>query len=142
MARIINLNELLPEDIIFEYNGEEYAVPGDLSVEDVFRLYDLFSRTKEELDEGSQGVGQRHVTALQEELLRMFQIRQPELKRLPFGIRGTAVVISHILEQLNPPEDETEGEQSLPPTSRRSSRTPRSKTSASTKRRPSRGSRR
>ena len=151
MARIINLDELLPEDMEFHYQGEKYTVAGDISVEQVFRFYDLFSKMREEMaedptEEERAAAGKSAVEDLQAELLRVFQIRRPDLQRLPFGIQGTAVVVSHMLEALNPnrAKDGEGDEQSLPPTSKRSSTAGRKRPSTPRKQTPprSRGSRR
>ena len=146
MSKIINLDELLPEDLQFAYQGETYAIPGDITIEQVFRFYDLFDKMREEMaaddsPEAKAKQGKSAVERLQEELLRVFQIRQPHLETLPFGIRGTATVVSHILASLNPTGDDEEGKKKLPPTSRRSS-TAGKKRPSSTPRPRSRGSRR
>ena len=149
MTKIVNLNELLPPDIVFQWGEgdkmQEYRVPGDLDVETVFVLYDKFAAisdaraldpdAEERADETEKAIDQ-----LQEALLEIFKVHQPDMRKLPFGIRGTAVVVSHILQQLNQRPDGDDGD-ALPPISPPSS--PKKATSLRTggKRRPSPGSR-
>ena len=41
-SQIVKLDELVPEDHVFEYQGSKYLIPGDLDTETRFRFGRLF----------------------------------------------------------------------------------------------------
>lgn len=104
MAQIINLNELVPEDIIIQYGTPivDYRLPGDMDVEAVFRLFEMFRALSVTEGDGDEVFDQLKTRFgdIRLELLRLFQQRQPELTELPFGIRGTGALLRVILGQL------------------------------------------
>lgn len=104
MPQIIDLNELVPEDIIIRYGSPpvDYRLPGDMDVEAVFRLFEMFralSVTEGDDDEVFDQLKGRFGD-IRAELLKLFQVRDPSLVELPFGIRGTGALLRVILQQL------------------------------------------
>lgn len=105
MARIVNLNELVGEDIAFQYGTPvvEYLIPGDIDVETVFDLFEKFqSVTKIEGDDPAALTAQvrQRFDGITSKLMEVLQVRQPTLERYPFGIRGTGIVLREILSAL------------------------------------------
>lgn len=105
MARIINLNELVGEDIVFEY-GEppvQYAIPADVETATVFELFDMYvalAKIDDPDPEKAIGDVKQRFSDITGRLLTIFQIRDPQLTELPFGPRGTGVVLRHVLSSL------------------------------------------
>ena len=109
MAKLIDLDPLVPDDIEFRYQGESYFVRGDITVERALRLLKLLGdldepapphdAPKKDLDEYEDRQG-KSLLALEQELLDLFQERQPELEELPVGIRGVAEVTIALLTAL------------------------------------------
>lgn len=105
MAQIIDLNELVPEDITIRYGRPpvDYKLQGDMSVEAVFRLFEMF-RTISSVTEGDDDEVFDQLKGrfgdIREELLKLFQVRQPDMTELPFGIRGIGALLQVILQQL------------------------------------------
>jgi hypothetical protein len=105
MARMIDLNELVGEDIGFQYGKpvREYFIPGDIDVETVLRLFEMFTNVgKIDGDDPAElaGAVKQRFDEITRELLTVLQIRQPTLKKYPFGIRGTGHVLRIILGEL------------------------------------------
>lgn len=101
MAEVINLDELVPEDIEFRYRGETYTLPGDLSVEDVFRMFELFQTFASTQGKGKPEDAMKAVETLLAELLRLFQVRDPDLEGpLPFGVKALPIIMQKLLGQL------------------------------------------
>jgi hypothetical protein len=114
MARIINLNEAVGEDIVFQYGKpvKDYAIPGDIDVGTVFELFEKYvSVAKIEEDDAEVLVGavKERFAGITAKLMEVLQVRQPTLKTYPFGVRGTGIVLREILSALgvnvseNPP---------------------------------------
>lgn len=105
MAKIVNLNELVGDDIVFEYGNpaKRYAIPGDIEVGKVFELFEMFtnvSKIDSKKPEEMVGEVRRKFEDIQARLLALFQQRDAKLKTLPFGIRGTGIVLRTILADL------------------------------------------
>jgi hypothetical protein len=103
MARIVNLDELVGEDIEFKYAGESYVIPGDIDVETVFDLFEKFQSVSkiEEKDPAQLTAAVRaRFDGITSKLMEVLTVRQPGLERYPFGIRGTGVVLREILSAL------------------------------------------
>jgi hypothetical protein len=104
MATIVNLDELLPEDIVVTYRGKDYPLPGDIDVESVFRLFAIFTALTTQPIDGKPEEMMEQIKSrfgdVNAELLALFRERQPDLEKLPFGIAGTGAVIKLILGQL------------------------------------------
>lgn len=131
MTKIINLNELVGEDIVFKYGQpvKNYRLPGDIDVDTVFELFQMFTTISEikatDANEIVAEVKQKFddITA---QLLSLFQQRDPKLKSLPFGIRGTGVVLRTVLAELGVSVDQADP--TPPPLNRAARRTPKRKT--------------
>ena len=105
MTRIVNLNELVGEDIEFQYGSpvRKYLIPGDIDVETVFDLFEKFqSVSKIEGDDPAAltAAVKARFDGITSKLIEVLQVRQPDLDRYPFGIRGTGVVLREILSAL------------------------------------------
>lgn len=96
MAEIIDLDELVPDDIVFKYKGGEYTLPGDLRTEDTLKLYALLQRLAETEAKGTADELKRVITQTEAALLPLFQIHHPEMERLPFG----ATALGHVLRRV------------------------------------------
>lgn len=105
MARIVDLNALVGEDIVFKYGTPvvEYAIPGDISVGTVFDLFEKFQAVSkidgDDPDALTEQVRQRF-DGITGKLMEVLKVRQPALAEYPFGIRGTGVVLREILSAL------------------------------------------
>ena len=103
MAQIVNLNELVPEDIVIRYGTppKDYRLPGDISVDSVFRLFAMFQALTATPVEG-EGAAlladlKNRFGDIEAELLALFQIRDPKMTTLPFGIASLNQVLRIIL---------------------------------------------
>lgn len=96
----INLDELIPEDLVFKYQGEAYAIPGDLDVDVAMRLFKMLQDQAKAEQTGDSKETERNLKQSRAFLLELFRERSPELDRLPFGINSTPVVIIEILKFL------------------------------------------
>lgn len=101
MPRVFELDEMVPEDIVFRYRGADYLIPGDLDTELVLRLYRMFGDLLAEPTSGDEAEdesnAERIVLKVKEELLAIFQVLQPGMEKLPFGALGIRAVIRCIL---------------------------------------------
>lgn len=97
MARIIELDEYVPEDLQFNYRGQSLSIPGDLSVDDTFDLLALFAESGRVEESGDLKKQRDYNKKLEQTLLAMFRRQQPDLERLPFGQRGLAQVLIEVL---------------------------------------------
>lgn len=103
MVQVVDLDELLPEDITVRVRGTGYQLPGDMDVEQVFRLFELYlALSKIESDDPAAMFAEvkGRFGDINAELLDLFKIRQPDLEKLPFGIRGIGAMLRLVLEQL------------------------------------------
>lgn len=115
MPRIIDLNELVGEDVIFVHGQppREYRIPGDIDVETVFELFSMYKELgtieADTFDEIAEEVRSKFF-GIRDRLLALFQIRDPKLARLPFGPRAMGLILRSILGGLglaiseDPPE--------------------------------------
>lgn len=118
-SNVINLEEVVPgiSDTIFKMpDGTELVVPGDLPTETTFELLALFGDLVQFQENAAEKVAAessssdvvaevrsdlKKVTDLIDaKLLAIFQIRQPDLKVLPFGSKSTNYVLGAIFEMV------------------------------------------
>lgn len=105
MAQIIDLNELVPQDITIRYGtpAKDYKLPGDISTEMVFRLFEM-RQALASIDATDPVKIVEAMKArfgdIEAELLTLFQQRNPAMKSLPFGIRAMGAVLAVVLGQL------------------------------------------
>lgn len=103
MAEIVQLDDLVPEDIVFVYREEEYVVPGDLDTETTLRVFKYLRNlvtlrdSREQGDIPAEADVVKAASALQELLLSIFQIRNPSLTSIPFGAKSLPIVTERIL---------------------------------------------
>lgn len=140
MAEIIKLDELVPEDIIFVYQGKEYTVPGDLDTETVFRIFKhlravLELRETREADGSIPGEDEikRAAKSLHDLLLDIFKVRDPDLESLPFGAKSLPIVTEAVLSRLGVGQEMLVEEGPVP--TARASRSPKKSSPASAPRR-------
>jgi hypothetical protein len=132
VARIIDLDEIAPEDIVVRCNGVEYPLPGDVPIPDWLAIV-----AAAEVFEASEDPDATE--ALYERVLHLFQVRNPGLEELPIGIRQTvALIFSLYGADIEPEEDDAvpPPQASTPKTTRSQKSTPRrsAKTTATTTR--------
>lgn len=125
MAEIVQLDELVPESIIFNYRGKDYEMPGDIDVDTTFLLQQLIvqlaqaeeavdaaavlraaatkptaiARANREINKANSD-NARITKNTEAEILKLFQVNHPELEKLPFGAKGFQVVLAHVLIKL------------------------------------------
>lgn len=143
MTEIVNLDDLVPPDVEIGYRGKKYIIDGDTSVDDVFRLFSLYRELAEAQSLEGDGIEQSDAVKaafarVGEHVLALLQTRQPDLDKLPFGMRGLMEVIKIVLAKLGLGIVEEEG--NAPPT--RPKPAPRSKASTRTRSRASTPARR
>lgn len=97
MTRLIDLDTLVGEDIEVKLAGETYLLPSDIPSESMVRLISLYQRAGE--DESDDNV--ETLQAISEEVLILFQIRQPDLDYVPIGIQGTFALLTKLMELYN-----------------------------------------
>lgn len=131
MAQIVNLDELVGGDLVFKYNDQDYKIPGDVSTAKVFEMFQAFSELQGmTLTEDEEGIA-RAQELINSTLLSLFQVRQPDMEELPFGVRTLPIVIQEIMKLFGVDiVDDGDGSDALPPapTSRRSRTTKSSQT--------------
>lgn len=99
MAKIVKLDELLPEDIVFELpGGSQYTFPGDPPLALVLKIASLFERAEGSDDES---VGIETLAELDAEILGLLRMRNPELEQSPFGVQGVTHVVARLLDAYN-----------------------------------------
>jgi len=96
----IDLDVLVPEEITFVYQDREYAISGDIDVDTTFDLIDLLGRHGEAEASDDRAAARAINKEMEETLLGLFQERQPDLDRLPFGVIGYRIVLSQVLQAL------------------------------------------
>jgi len=136
---VVDLDVLVPEEIVFKFKGAEYRLPGDIDVETTFTLQTLvveMAQSEEEVARANiqrlQAVKeqaikradtavraaverQRRVTMKTEaEILELFKVNHPDLAKLPFGSTGFQHVLSHVLIKLGFGLGDDEPEQDPP----------------------------
>lgn len=105
-AQIVDLNELVPEDIIVRYGkpAKDYRLPGDIPTKTVFGLFKMFQEISAGVTDGDAATVvstlDERFAQIEGAVLALFQQRDPKLKELPWGIRGTGEVLKVILGEL------------------------------------------
>ncbi len=83
MTRITDLDLVAPDDVEVHLSGTVYLLPGDVPVPDyvaIMKAADAFENA-----DGAESL--EAATTLYESVLELFQVRQPELTKVPLGIR-------------------------------------------------------
>lgn len=88
MTRIIDLDELAPADLVVRKNGVEYKLPGDPAIDVWLRLVEAGDAFM--APEG----GREELRVFRDRMLDLFQIHQPDLEELPFGIPGMYALLA------------------------------------------------
>lgn len=90
MARIIDLDELAPEDLTVRKDGREYTLPGDPPIDVWLRLVEAGDTFMAAKGEDSQ----KTLEVFRQRMLELFQIRQPTMTELPFGVPGMYALLA------------------------------------------------
>lgn len=110
MANIVDLDALVGGDLTFKYGGDSLKIPGDVSTQQVFEIFQAFSDLQKVTDEGDPQKLEEATKLIHDTLLKLFQVRQPEMQELPFGVRTLPIVIQEILKVLGVGVDLGDGE--------------------------------
>lgn len=121
--KIIGVDEIVLQDLGFDFQGTVYRVPGNIDSDTALRLQFLWNDLQQAEGRGEPDEkgklpaqdrdGMRRLTReIGEELLKLFQVYQPDLEKLPFGFHAFAFVTATILGHLGfvtliPPEEES-----------------------------------
>lgn len=144
MAKIVNIDQMIPEDVEIVYRGKTYTIPGDVDGETVFTLLNQFRALAilgAESREGEDVTKKLDTAAkkLNELLLGLFQITDPELKELPFGTKSLPLVVREILvsfglvqedDAADPPKRATSIPKTRKPSSARAKRPAKSRSAS------------
>jgi hypothetical protein len=109
-SEIVDLDKILPDDIEFVFDKETYRLSAkNIRFEQALLLGRLVGElgaaevklnspkvTKKDWDEVERVTGQ-----VQEILLELFQVRHPDLERLPFGTLSFSHVLARVLIAIN-----------------------------------------
>jgi hypothetical protein len=122
MAKEIDLDALIPDDLEFIYRGKTYSIPGDVDTETVLRMFRMFQLLLEtrDLAQGAEDQDAKKFAAkidkaydeINSILLTLFQVNHPQLESLPFGVAAMPHVIAGVLELLGVTGDPQTGERS------------------------------
>jgi hypothetical protein len=125
MARIVKMEQLLPEDISFEMpDGRVYVAPGDPPLQLILKIASLFEQAQNE-DGTAEEIGIDLLRQLDEEVVGLLQMRDPTITASPFGVIGVQHFVSQLLAAYNFGVEGADG----PPTKTRTAK----KTSASSR---------
>ncbi len=99
MPRIVQMAAFIPEDIEFVLpDGSKVVAPGDPPVELILRMIDRFERGQNDSEEEAGLAVMRELDQL---VLELLQMRDPELQRSPFGIAGLNHFVLELLAAYN-----------------------------------------
>jgi hypothetical protein len=144
VAKIVNIDEMIPEDVEIVYRGKTYVIPGDVDGATVFTLLNAFrelailgtaARGGEDVSRKLDTVAKR----LNKLLLGLFQISDPTLTELPFGTKSLPIVVREILvsfglvpadDAVDPPTPKASIPKTRKPSSARSRKPARSRSAS------------
>jgi len=86
MAGIVNIDAVLPPDIVFVVGGEKFAIRGDIAARHAFAIQRLNqaqedARTAEDVDAFLAAAAETH-----DYLLGLFREKSPKLEQLPWDL--------------------------------------------------------
>lgn len=113
-AEIVDLDALVGGDLTFKYEGDELKIPGDISTEKVFEIFEAFKQLSDVSVDGDPEAISSANKLISAQLLKMFQIRHPDMEKLPFGIKTLPVVIREILRLLGVTIRDEDGDEPTP----------------------------
>lgn len=130
MARIVNIGAVLPEDIQFVLpDGRKYVVPGDVQLDVMLNIARLCDEAQAQAEDAENNEGREaaYVSALErldEEIVGLLQVRNPDVTRNPFGLLGTVEFIEALFREYGTMagEDPTKGATETKPPAKRSKR--------------------
>jgi hypothetical protein len=123
-GRLIDIDELLPDDWAIRLGGQVYPMPGDLPVETVLRLHQLYERAGDSAARGGDDDGLEALSELHDHVVDIIRVRTPDAD-LQLGPQAMGQLVTHILMQFG--GTPTEGGQKNPPARR--AQTPQTRTS-------------
>jgi hypothetical protein len=143
-SEIVDLDKILPQDIEFVFDGEKFCLSGkNIRFEQALLLGRLMTElgaaeakvqdidkpaTRKDWDEVERVT--KEVEAI---LLELFQVRHPDLERLPFGAQAFSHVLARVLVAINYAAAVEDAAAANPPSNRatRRKKSPRSNSSRS-----------
>ena len=98
MARIVKLKPIVPEDFIIEQpDGTQHLIAGDAPTELIVRIASLMDEKQDREMTDEDGV--EIMDMINDEVVQLLRLRDPEIERNPFGPVGTQVLIAEIVSQ-------------------------------------------
>jgi len=94
VPRYIDIDDLVPADITVRVKGEEYTLPGDVSVP----TYLTLTRLAGDVVDGDSEDPEAAVIELHDRLLDLFHVHQPDLQELPVGPRALLPLVFRYLD--------------------------------------------
>lgn len=94
MPRYLDIDDLVPADITVRVRGEEYTLPGDVSVP----TYLTLTRLAGDVVDGEAEDPESAVVELHDRLLDLFRVHQPDLQELPVGPRALLPLVFRYLD--------------------------------------------
>jgi len=130
MARIVNMQALLPPDIEFVMGDETYLAPGDPPLPLLLRIFDVWEKAQS-LKPDDDAMGLEQLRELDTLMVELLQIRDPKVTANPFGMSGVMLAVGELFTAYGYAAEGGDGD--LPPTTgttanrstRRASRTPK-----------------
>lgn len=96
----VNLDELLPEPTVYMVDGQTYTLAADLPIDLTVELIRAIGEAGDAEAKGDLDAIRATNDRLAELVLAAFQVSDPELEALPFGIVAYRVIVGQLLAQL------------------------------------------
>jgi hypothetical protein len=107
---IIDLDRAVPERLSVRVEGEIFDLPGDIPIPDFIEIERLSASLTEPAEDGPSPTDL--LEALNDKMLELFQIHQPDVEKLPLGPRR----LGHLIPQLYAGAAESDGgDENRPP---------------------------
>lgn len=103
--KIVDLDAAVPENLAVKCGGEIYDLPGDIPIPDYIEIERLVETLN---DPEAEGSGQERLQELYGRVLELFQIKQPDLEKLPIGPRRLGVLVVSLYSGGAEAEDDDE----------------------------------
>jgi len=94
VPRYLDIDDLVPADITVRVRGEEYTLPGDVSVP----AYLTLTRLAGDVADGDAEDPEAAVIELHDRLLDLFHVHHPDLTELPVGPRALLPLVFRYLD--------------------------------------------
>lgn len=129
-TEIIDLDELVAKPKRVKLGGQDYTLPGELPVPLYLRLRAEEQATAEAEESGEKIDQDRRVEDLNELLLDLFRVHQPDIESLPAGLVQMFTIIPRVYSAKVTVDDEEDEDEDAPKARTRApgKRTSRSRT--------------